>query len=150
MSYIDRLILACQEARKARPTRVIEVDDLSALDGVRKAIYLIEEIGGDPEKTFLEFSRYREKKERACARLNAPSKFLYVGASTTGVRKRIEQHIGDGHPGTYALHLRHWFTGEWKITVKEFDVSREVLQIIEDALADALHPAFGKKGGNNM
>jgi len=74
---------------------------------------------------------------------------MYVGSSTTGIRKRIEQHIGDGYKGTYALHLRHWFNGTYKITIKQYDESKDVLQIIEDDLSDKLKPAFGKQGGNN-
>lgn len=149
MSYIDTLIKNCNTAKAASPSRVIEVNDLSALDGIDKAIYIIEEIGGKPDETFLAFSHYKGKKERACAKLNAPSKVLYVGSSTTGVRKRIEQHMGHGNKGTYALHLSHWFCGNYKVTVKQYDVTDEVLQIIEDDLSDSLKPAFGKKGGNN-
>lgn len=125
------------------------MDSLSSLDGVQKAIYIIEDMGGNPEETFQAFSRYKKKKERACAKLNSPSKVMYVGSSTTGVKKRIEQHMGQGNKGTYALHLRHWFKGKYKVTVKEYDVENEVLQIIEDDISDALKPAFGKQGSNN-
>lgn len=149
MSYIDKLIENCKAAKAAQPSRVILLGDLSNLDGIQRAIYTIEEVGGDPERTFLAFTRYKEKKERSCAKLNAPSTVMYVGSSTTGVRKRIEQHLGQGYGGTYALHLSHWFEGEYKITVKQHDVSDEVLQIIEDDLSDRLKPAFGKQGGNN-
>jgi len=65
------------------------------------------------------------------------------------IKKRIKQHRGDGYEGTYALHLKHWFKFQYKITVKQYSVSKEVLQIIEDDLSDRLKPAFGKKGGNN-
>jgi len=75
---------------------------------------------------------------------------MYVGSSTTGVDKRIKQHIGDGPKGTYALHLRHWFDGEYTVTIKQYDNKlREVIQVIEDDLSDQLKPAFGKQGGNN-
>jgi Uri superfamily endonuclease len=74
---------------------------------------------------------------------------MYVGSSTTGVKKRIEQHLGDGPAKTYALHLKHWFEGEYKITVKVYDEPINVLQILEDALSYELQPAFGKRGGNN-
>ena len=70
--------------------------------------------------------------------LNSPSKVLYVGSSTTGVHKRIKQHIGDGSKGTYALHLSHWFDGKYSITIKQYDKPREVIQIIEDDLSDFL------------
>jgi hypothetical protein len=45
--------------------------------------------------------------------------------------------------------LSHWFTGEYKITVTQYDVPNEVLQILEDDMADRWKPAFGKRGGNN-
>jgi hypothetical protein len=149
MTYIDDLIKRCQAAKEAKPVQEIVVSDLSALDKIDKAIYFIEQTDGDPEKTFLEFTRYKEMKERACAKLNAPSKVMYVGSSTTVVRKRIEQHLGQGHKGTYALHLSHWYSGNYKVTVRQYDVSDDVLQIIEDDLSDRLKPAFGKQGGNN-
>jgi len=38
---------------------------------------------------------------------------------------------------------------KYKITIKEYTVAKDVLQIIEDDLSDQLSPAFGKKGGNN-
>lgn len=149
MSYIDTLIKNCESAKKAKPTKVVEVGDVSDLDGIQTAVYVIEETGGNPKDTFSAFSCYKAKKERACAKLNAPCKVMYVGSSTTGVRKRIEQHLGRGNKGTYALHLEHWFQGKHKITVKQYDVSKEVLQIIEDDLSFRLKPAFGKQGGNN-
>lgn len=74
---------------------------------------------------------------------------MYVGSSTTGVRKRIEQHLGNGHESTYSLHLKHWFSGKHKITIKQYTVAKDIIQIIEDDLSDQLTPAFGKKGGNN-
>ena len=149
MSYIDRLIKNCELAKKASPTREFELSRLSDIDGIKKAIYVIEEIDGDNEKTFIEFSRYRDKKERKCAKLNSPSNIMYVGSSATGVKKRIKQHLGEGNEGTYALHLKCWFKGKRKITIKEYDVDKDVLQIIEDDLSDKLKPAFGKQGGNN-
>ncbi|MFJ5444890.1 GIY-YIG nuclease family protein [Methylobacillus methanolivorans] len=149
MSYIDKLIANCQAAKVAKSIKEFEGNDLSALSFGDKAIYIIEEINGNPEQTFLDFSRYKQKKERACAKLNSPSSIMYVGSSTTDVKKRIEQHMGQGHKGTYALHLHHWFRGEYKIIIRQYDVSNEVLQIIEDDISDRLRPAFGKQGSNN-
>jgi len=76
---------------------------------------------------------------------------LYVGSSTTGLKKRIKEHLGDGSKSTYSLQLKHWFNGNYKITIKVYDdkISREVIQIIEDNLSHQLKPAFGKQGGNN-
>jgi hypothetical protein len=151
MDYIDNLIENCMKAKKANPVKeyVINDNDLSILKGVKKGIYVIREIGGNSNDTFTSYSAYKNKKERACAKLNAPSNIMYVGSSTTGLSKRLSQHIGDGPAKTYALHLKHWFSGNYEITVREYDVTLEVLQIIEDALSDQLKPAFGKKGGNN-
>jgi hypothetical protein len=149
MRYIDKLIENCELAKKALPSKEFVLSDMAQLDGIAQAIYVVEQVGGDIEKTFLDFSRYKEKKERKCAKLNSPSKVMYVGSSTTGVRKRIEQHLGEGHEGTYSLHLKYWFNGEHKITVKEYNVTKDVLQIIEDDLSHNLNPAFGKRGGNN-
>ncbi len=149
MSYIDRLIKNCEIAKKVTPVKEFELKDLSELDGIKQVIYVIEQVDGDFDKTFLEFSRYKDKKERKCAKLNSPSKIMYVGSSTTGVKKRIEQHQGDGNAGTYALHLKYWFKDSPKIIIKQYAETNEVLQIIEDDLSDKLKPAFGKQGGNN-
>jgi hypothetical protein len=149
MSYIDKLIENCKIAKAAPPVKEFCLDDLSELNEIKQAIYVIEQIDGNEEEAFLDFSRYKGKKERKCAKLDAPSKVMYVGSSTTGVKKRIEQHRGDGHAGTYALHLKYWFKSRYKITIKQYSESKEVLQIIEDDLSDKLKPAFGKQGGNN-
>lgn len=152
MSYIDRLIANCELAKKANPVNEFEFNDLSELADIQQAIYVIEQIDSDIDididKVFLDFSRYKNKKERKCAKLNSPSKTMYVGSSTTGVQKRIKQHQGLSSADTYALHLTHWFKGEFKITIKQYDVDRDVLQIIEDDLSEQLKPAFGKQGGN--
>lgn len=149
MSYIDRLIANCKEAKESQAIDEFIVNDLSKIKNIDKAIYIIRQIEGDPEETFKKLSEFKKKKERACPALNSPSKVLYVGSSTTGVYKRIKQHIGDGPKGTYALHLSHWFEGKYDITIKLYDKTREVIQIIEDDLSDKLKPAFGKRGGNN-
>ena len=149
MSYIETLIENCNKAKAAKPERDFVLGEISELDGIDKAIYIIEEIEGNSENTFIELSKYKKLKQRACPKLNAPSPVLYVGSSTTGVRKRIEQHLGEGAKDTYALQLKHWFRGKYKITIKVFDQPKEVLQIIEDALSFELAPAFGKQGGNN-
>lgn len=151
MSYIDRLIDNCNVAKKSSPIQEFELKDLSELDGVEQAIYVIEQIDGNEQVTFEAFREYKATKERKCAKLNAPSKVMYVGSSTTGVKKRIEQHQGNGHAGTYSLQLKFWFESKYRITIKEYEVTmtREVLQIIEDDLSDRLKPAFGKQGGNS-
>lgn len=149
MEYIDNLIKNCELAKAAVPVREFVVATPSDLDGIVQAIYIVEELGGDVNETFEAFSDYKQTKARACARRNAPSNVLYVGSSITGLKKRISEHLGDGSASTYALQLKHWFKGTHQVTVKVYDVPAAVLQIVEDALAHKLRPAFGKMGGNN-
>ena len=75
---------------------------------------------------------------------------MYVGSSTTGVRKRIHQHLGDGHKDTSALHLKYWFSGSYEISITLYEEPRPIIQLIEDDMWDALRPAFGKQGKNNQ
>ncbi|VUD63036.1 hypothetical protein TDB9533_03161 [Thalassocella blandensis] len=149
MSYIDTLIENCKKAKEAKPVNEFVLTELEDLDNIEKAIYIIEEVEGDAVETFATLCNYKKTKERACPKLNQPSRVMYVGSSTTGIKKRIEQHLGNGPSSTYALHLKHWFRGEYKIRVKVFEEPFEVIQIIEDALSHDLSPAFGKSGGNN-
>mgnify|MGYP005640842059 CR=1 FL=1 len=150
-TYIDELIKNCQLAKETNPNQEFVLDNLCQLDNVLKAIYIIKEVKGSKGVTFDNFKKYKSKKERKCSRLNLPSSVLYVGSSTTGIRKRIRQHLGLGYKGTYSLHLGYWFTGEYEITIKTYNelIPINVLQIIEDNLSYQLKPAFGKQGGNN-
>ncbi len=114
MSYIDELIANCQIAKKSNPVKEFEFENLTQLEDISKAIYIIEDLGKDLEKTFIEFARYKATKERACSKLNSPSRVMYVGSSSTGVKKRIKEHLGDGSKSTYSLHLKHWFEGKYR------------------------------------
>lgn len=149
MSYLDKLIENCQKAKTATPTREFVMSDLSDLAGINNAVYVIEQVDGDPEKTFEDFREFKKTTLRACARTNAPSSVLYVGSSTTGLKNRISQHLGRGPKATSALHLEHWFENTYRFRIKVYDIESDVLQLIEDALSDELKPAFGKQGGNN-
>jgi|TARA_B100001093_G_scaffold294426_1_gene280834 Uri superfamily endonuclease len=154
MHYLDKLIATCEVAKKTSSIReliISYVRELENLDGIKKAIYIIEETSTNKETLFNDFVTYKKLKLRACAKANSPSSILYVGSSTTGVKKRIEQHLGYGPEKTYALHLKHWLKDlvNIRISVKEFDAPSEVIQLIEDSLSYDLRPAFGKRGGNN-
>ena len=149
--YIDTLIKNCELAKEIKPNREFVFNELSDLENISIAIYIIEEIAGNAEETFSKLNNYKSLKERKCPKLNKASSILYVGSSTTGLKKRIKEHLGDGSKSTYSLQLEHWFNGNSKITIKVYDneISREVIQIIEDNLSHQLKPAFGKQGGNN-
>jgi hypothetical protein len=152
MEYIEKLVEDCRLAKMAKPTKTFTFKDMDDLKTTKSAVYIIEEVGGDIVGTHEAFAKYRkeDKNERKCSKLNKkPSPVLYVGSSTTGIKKRIGEHLGDGNASTYALNLQHWFLErKMKITIREYDVSRDVLQIIEDSISYDLSPAFGKSGGN--
>ena len=149
MEYIDSLISSCREALRANPLREFVFSELDELDEVGKAIYVVEMLDGSSNDVFSQMARYKATGLRKCPKLNAPSKVLYVGSSSSGLKQRIKQHLGYGHQATYALHLNQWFVGNYQITISQYDVANEVLQILEDALSYKLKPAFGKMGGNN-
>jgi hypothetical protein len=150
MKYINNLVENCRLAMLAKPIKIFTFTEMDDLNYITNAIYIIEEVGGDINCTHNDFAEYRKSTDRKCSKINKkPSTVLYVGSSTTGVKKRIEQHLGNGHKGTYALNLKHWFPPrKEKITILEYDVSPEILQIIEDATSYDLSPAFGKSGDN--
>lgn len=157
-NYLDNLIANCEEAKKALPTREIvldNIDDIDIIKDFKSAIYIIREIEGCPLKTFNDFTSFREeeglkgKKGMRCAQPNSPSEILYIGSSTTSLKGRLKQHTIGANNATYALRLNNWFTGQYRIHIKEYDVSREILQLIEDDLAFELQPAFGKRGPNS-
>jgi hypothetical protein len=148
--YIRELVANCGKALEASPEREFVLQDLADLDGIERAIYIIELTAGNENQVFLDFVEYRTRRERACAKVNAPSKTLYVGSSTTDVKERIRQHLGDGHKATSALHLKHWCDPIYQVRVLVYpDLPRPVMQILEDSTAYQLKPAFGKRGPNN-
>lgn len=149
MKYLQQLIENCKIAMAITPCREFIMKDPDDLDGINSAIYVIEQVDGDEKETFVDYARFKQAGLRSCSRLNAPSKVLYVGSSNANIRRRISQHLGNGNPSTYALHLSHWFRGQTLITIKVYDQPREILQLLEDALSEELKPAFGKQGGNN-
>lgn len=149
MKYIHDQIQNFEQALAAKPIRVFVMKDLSELDGIVQGIYIIEDLGRDQDLTFEKMKAYKAKRDRACPRLNHPSRILYVGSSTTGLKSRIRQHTNSNNKSTSALHLGEWFEGEYEITIRVFDAPKEIVQILEDAHWHELRPAFGQPGGNN-
>ncbi len=157
-NYLDQLIANCEEAKKAFPSREITIDNIANIEKVKdfkSAIYIIREIGGNPLKTFNDFISFREEEglkgenRMRCAKPNSPSEILYVGSSINDLINRLREHTTKvSSLKTYALRLNNWFKGEYQIHIKEYDVSRDILQLIEDNLAYELKPAFGKRGPN--
>lgn len=148
MKYLEELIESATKALRSLPIReqvITDLGDIKSLD-ISRGVYIIEEINGDTLKTSKDFLDHKFKQYVAMPRVNIPNKILYVGSSRKDLKNRLLQHAGYGHPSTYALHLKDWFSGELKITVKEYDVSDQILQLIEDAIAHDLQPSFGKRG----
>jgi len=80
-----------------------------------------------------------------------PGRVLYVGSSTTGIQRRINEHLGFGHNATYSLQLNKWanklpFSISFIIyEIKE--VGQDIIQLLEDSLSNKHKPVLGKKGG---
>ncbi len=151
--YIDQLIVDCNTAKSfefdVNPIVIKSSEDLHLLDDCEKVIYVIEQDSSNYiQDTFDKFALFKATSDRKCPSANEPSKIMYVGSSSTGPKKRIKEHIGDGAKATYALNLKYWFEGNYTITVYECDMEPSVLQIIEDNIAYNSKPAFGKRGSN--
>jgi len=91
-----------------------------------------------------------EKGNRAYARLNPPSKCMYVGSSEK-IHQRIKEHFGYGAKGTYSLQLAYWaqpFNLEIEVECAKYPAATtsEVLQSLEDTLWAELLPMFGRQG----
>ncbi|MDQ8923106.1 hypothetical protein RFH61_14350 [Acinetobacter baumannii] len=164
-NYLDQLIANCEEAKNAVPTKTIRlcnlkekkhIDEFIEIKGIKGGIYIIREIGGNPEKTFKDFSDFKQdQKSKAseglcCAKLNSPSKVLYVGSCIGLLRTRLNNHLFAASRSTYALRLNEWFDDrKYQIDIEVFEVKKEILQLIEENRAYELQPAFGKRGPNN-
>lgn len=152
MNYLLQLIADATSAINSSVIKeevITDVDCINSLD-ITAGVYIIEEVNGDVNKTYQSFIEHKDKHYVAMPKSNAPSKVLYVGSSRNNLKQRLLQHAGYGYRKTYALHLKDWFVGSIKITVRQYDTpSDSVLQMIEDSIAFDLQPAFGKRGGNN-
>ncbi len=96
----------------------------------------------------------RQAKKRAYPRDNTASSnasrtCLYVGKSES-TASRLYQHLIEAPTRTYALHLSHWASdipGGIQIEAFKFDdISRDLLQALEDHLGGELRPMLGKRG----
>ena len=127
-------------------------DDLTSLDKVNTAIYIIEQTEGCPCKAHKDYQEFKDNDENKEIKLSGknecPSRNMYVGSSTSGIKTRLEEHKGTvGSDGTYALKLCKWFNGKCKVHIFVYDnIEKGVIRIVEEAVHGELKPAFGKKG----
>ncbi len=125
--------------------------DFSELTTKLPALYVIQQVGGDVVKTFKDMTDFKAAKKRACSKLNMSSQVIYVGSSFEGLTKRMKLHLHENDSKkTFALHMNYWFEGQYQVHIEFYDVTKGVLQILEDTRSQAIKPAFGKLGGNNQ
>ena len=162
--YFELLKRNCFEAEKAKPTRdllkftrkeYLSSENEFIESGKAKAIYIISSQNVDLHATSKHLCCLRQKKKFKYPKINQVqnSNVLYVGSSSTNLRSRLKQHLDQGPRSTYALHMNTWdeeHHSNVEIEVRYYDknLSRDVLQIIEDALRYELNPIFGKAGPN--
>ncbi len=161
--YIDQLIQHCEEAKNTenRFRETFTRDDYNSGKHelydpkATKAIYVIKSPGSDLIKTSCYLKDKKKKTTRAYPRINKPieTDVMYVGSSSTDLKKRLKEHLKSGHEKTSSLHMETWeeeYRRNIVVEVRyyEEDLSRNVLQIIEDGLSYELKPIFGKPGSN--
>lgn len=71
---------------------------------------------------------------------------LYVGSVKEYIHSRTRQHLGHGHPKTFALQLKCWALPEWKFRFYYIELENKNLTTeIEAALSAELKPLVGKQ-----
>lgn len=87
-----------------------------------------------------------------------PSLVLYVGSSTTDVKKRLKYHLGLLGSNVYSLHLAKWHNKlDYDLQISLFTVKsngdkykymkRFLVEAIEQQMWDEFNPLFGKRSG---
>lgn len=128
----------------------------AALGKRATSIYSISLIDGPSASEVLaDLAKVKALKTHKYPRLSSIAKCvgsntLYVGSSQD-TPKRLAEHLGTCHAGTYGLRLSAWashWPGRLRIEVRTYqDLDAEHLQILEDHLASRMRPILGKRGG---
>lgn len=121
--------------------------ELSELDDVKTGIYIIEDESGNPDETFAAFSRYKETKERACAK---PVK--------SDVRRIFHHRCEETNRAAYGAWQQGHLCAPFEPLVQgEIEDHGEAIRRRWRCVANhrrrsfaTLKPAFGKQGGNNV
>lgn len=149
--------------------------DENCYDKIEKAkhvIYYIEIISNwentDAVKFFKDFKNLKLSKEAKKLKINFPqinsecSSILYVGKSSTDFKSRIKYHCTVNSPSTYAIHYEYWKNkigfenikfeihyfqfDEAKFEQYDYELQKELLEIIESSLHLKLKPLLGRSG----
>lgn len=128
----------------------------AGLGGREASIYSISLIDGpSASKVLTDLAKIKASKTHKYPRLSSitmceGSNTLYVGSSQS-TPKRLAEHLGKCHPGTYSLRLSEWasrWPGRLRIEVRTYQgLDAEHLQTLEDHLAFKMRPILGKRGG---
>ena len=157
--YLDQLISDCKKAKNIRPLNTLIIQHGERIPDCldkKTGIYVITEVGGDPEKTLEDMQAAKwpngdKKAKTYMPRVNESSQTIYVGSSEN-LKRRLEEHIGEPASTTYALRMGNgWFKGKWRIEIEVYDlkkVKKALILLAEDNRAFELKPAFGKPGPN--
>lgn len=135
---------------------------LNHLENNRGAVIYLFEIVDPKIKTDLldSISKFRsienkadESKDikRSTAKIPADAKenasnILYVGSVENNIHSRIRQHLGFGHPKTFALQLKHWAKNDWKFKFYHIEINnKQILTDLEAQISQELNPLVGKR-----
>ncbi len=142
------------------------------IDKIKHVIYYIEIISNwkkdTNDKFLVDFEKLKTSSETKKLKIKFPqinsefSTILYVGKSTTDFKNRIKYHCKLNSPSTYAIHYEYWknfekFNNiqlqlnyhqfeEAKFDLYDYELQKELIEIIESSLHKKLKPILGRAG----
>jgi len=156
ISDISKLVNTRKKGEK------VGVKQLNFLENLKGPIVYIYEIvdNGIKQELLVKLKAFRSKENvdddgndlrRSTAKLPSSAKdndtnILYVGSVQVYVHSRTRQHLGFGHPHTFALQLKHWANQNWKFRFYYLEIAnKDITTDIEAALTVELNPLIGKR-----
>jgi hypothetical protein len=135
---------------------------LNNLENIKgSVIYIFEIVDTKIKSELLEsVTKYRSKENkdeygndlrRSTAKISKNAKLntsdvLYVGSVEKHIHLRIKQHLGFGHPQTFALQLKHWAKNDWRFKFYYIEINNNmILTDIEAQISNELNPLLGKR-----
>lgn len=152
-------------AQKVNPRKKGEkvgVKQLNLLENIKGSVVYVYELV-DPsikEELLSKISAFRSKDNkdengndlrRSTAKIPPSANYnnsnvLYVGSVQEYIHSRTRQHLGFGHPHTFALQIKHWALPNWKLRFYYIQISnKDVTTDIEAAVSNELNPLIGKR-----
>jgi len=156
ISDISKLVNTRKKGEK------VGVKQLNFLENLKGPFVYIYEIvdNGIKQELLIRLKAFRSKENkdddgndlrRSTAKLPSSAKdnatnILYVGSVQEYVHSRTRQHLGFGHPHTFALQLKHWADQNWKFRFYYLEIAnKDITTDIEAALTVELNPLIGKR-----